>query len=325
MAAGCRRSHLPGARASDVDSARAVSYVGRFAPSPTGALHQGSLAAALASWLDARAHDGKWLVRMEDIDAQRCRPGADAEILRQLAGCGLFPDGPVWWQSQRAAAYETALESLLACGQAYPCACSRTDIEGALRERGHVIEPFGERVYPGTCRAGLGARKPRAWRLRLPDASKCLVRWVDARLGEQVDQVDRSIGDFVLKRADGLWAYQLAVVVDDAAQGVNHVVRGEDLAASTARQILLQRALRLPTPSYFHVPLVLDGHGRKLSKQDGAQPFEPGYQAVYAAAAHLGLSPEGRTLSELLQSLVAQWGPDGRLPLGASVEEDLLR
>ena len=261
---------------------------------------------------------------MEDIDAQRCRPGADAEILRQLAGCALLPDGPVWWQSQRVAAYETALESLLAGGQAYPCACSRTDIEETLREQGYALEPSRERVYPGTCRAGLGARKARAWRLRLPDAPQCLVRWVDARLGEQLDPVDRMTGDFVLKRADGLWAYQLAVVVDDAAQGVNHVVRGEDLAASTARQILLQRALGLPTPSYLHVPLVCDGHGRKLSKQDGAQPFQPGYQAVLAAAMHLGLRPEGRTLGELLQSAVEQWRRDYRQPPSPGSDDDLL-
>ncbi len=307
MVAAFRRLQRPKAHAFHVDAVWAVSYVGRFAPSPTGALHRGSLAAALASWLDARAHNGQWVVRIEDIDAQRSKPGADAEILRQLAGCGLVPDGPVWWQSQRTTAYDAALERLLASGQAYPCGCSRTDIEGALRGQGHEIQPLGERVYPGTCRAGLAGRKARAWRLRLPDADQCLVRWVDARLGERLEQVDRITGDFVLKRADGLWAYQLAVVVDDAAQGVNHVVRGEDLAASTARQILLQRALRLPTPSYLHVPLVRDGHGRKLSKQDGAQPFVPGDQAVCAAATHLGLRPAGKTLGELLQSSVAQW------------------
>lgn len=261
---------------------------------------------------------------MEDIDARRCRPGADAEILRQLAGCALLPDGPVWWQSQRAAAYETALESLLACGQAYPCACSRTDIEETLHVQGYALEPSRERAYPGTCRAGLGARKARAWRLRLPDGPHCLVRWVDARLGEQIDQVDRMTGDFVLKRADGLWAYQLAVVVDDAAQGVNHVVRGEDLAASTARQILLQRALRLPTPSYLHVRLVCDDLGRKLSKQDGAQPFQAGYQAVLAAATHLGLRPEGCTLGELLQSAVNQWHRDYRQLPSLGSDDNLL-
>jgi len=247
-------------------------YIGRFAPSPTGLLHAGSLVAALASWLDTRAHGGQWRVRIEDVDTPRCVAGAGEAILGQLAACGLLPDGEVWWQSQRGEAYAAALQQLVAAGLAYPCGCSRQDILNALAAQGALPPRHGERVYPGTCRNGLHGKPARAWRLRCEPAG--LLRWQDRRLGAQAQDLCAEVGDFVLKRADGLWAYQLAVVVDDAAQQVSDVVRGEDLADNTPRQIHLQRALGLPTPRYLHTPLVLAEDGQKLSKQNGAQPLK---------------------------------------------------
>lgn len=245
---------------------------GRFAPSPTGPLHDGSLVAAIASWLDARARGGRWLVRIEDVDLPRCLPGMADVILGQLAACGLLPDEPPWFQSQRGSAYQAALERLIASGWAYPCACSRRDIERALAAQGATSPRHQERVYPGTCRGGLGGRPARAMRQRTIDAAgvPMVIDWHDRRLGPQRQNVAQAVGDFVIRRADGCWAYQLAVVVDDAAQGVTHVVRGEDLADNTARQVVLQRALGLPTPSYLHTPLVRGPDGEKLSKQNGA-------------------------------------------------------
>ena len=266
-----------------------TGYVGRFAPSPTGLLHAGSLVAALASWLDVRAHQGRWLVRIEDVDTPRCIPGAGEQILNQLARCGMVPDGPVLWQSQRGEIYQQALDQLIAQGLAYPCGCSRKDIEAAQTsptERHHA------QVYPGTCRAGLNGKPARAWRLNVQAVRKArglpaVTRWTDRRLGEQAEDVEKEVGDFVLRRADGLWAYQLAVVVDDAAQGVTDVVRGEDLADNTARQIVLQQALGLPTPRYMHTPLVLGANGEKLSKQNGAQALDlTDPQAALTKAAH---------------------------------------
>jgi glutamyl-Q tRNA(Asp) synthetase len=281
-------------------------YVGRFAPSPTGPLHAGSLVAALASWLDARAHAGRWLLRVEDVDAPRCVAGADALIARQLADCGLLADAPPWRQSTRGAAYAQALAQLAAAGRVYPCGCSRSDIARALRAQGRALEAGAELPYPGSCRGGCSRPDgPRAQRLRLPDDAR--VRWVDRRLGERVEDVAATVGDFVLRRADGLWAYQLAVVVDDAAQGVTDVVRGADLAASTARQLLLQRALGVPSPRHLHVALVHDAHGRKLSKSDSAAPLIPGPAALRDACAHLALTPQGGSCAELLASAVAQW------------------
>jgi len=278
-------------------------YRGRFAPSPTGALHAGSLVAALASWLDARAHGGQWLVRMEDVDTPRCVPGANQEILRQLTACGLVSDEPVLWQSQRSAAYQTALDRLIAAGLAYPCGCTRKDIELAWAEQGLSRERHAELVYPGTCRAGLNGKPARAWRLNVAAASarhslETPLHWSDRRLGQQQQDVLREVGDFVLRRADGLWAYQLAVVVDDAAQGISHIVRGEDLADNTARQIVLQRALDVPTPSYLHTPLVCGPNGEKLSKQNGAQALDVSdpLAALNGAARVLGL-PEHVALS----------------------------
>ena len=262
-------------------------YRGRFAPSPTGPLHAGSLVAALASWLDARAHGGTWLVRIEDVDTPRCVPGGAELILAQLAACGLLPDEAPWWQSQRGTAYATALQTLLDRGLAYGCACTRKDIDDAWAAQGVTHQRFGERVYPGTCRNGLQGRPRRAVRLRADGQ----VHWHDRCLGPQQQDVGAAVGDFVLQRADGLWAYQLAVVVDDAAQGVTHVVRGQDLADNTARQILLQRALGVPTPAYLHTPLVLAADGHKLSKQNGAQALDltRPVASLQAAAAVLGL------------------------------------
>ena len=271
--------------------------MGRFAPSPTGALHAGSLVAALASWLDARAHGGRWLVRIEDVDTPRCVPGASERILSQLADCGLIPDEPPVYQSQRGAFYQAALDRLVADGRAYPCACSRKDIEQALAAQGGGRERHGERVYPGTCRGGLHGRPARAWRFLTQGAAP--VAWQDRRPGAQSQDVEREVGDFVLRRSDGLWAYQLAVVVDDAAQGVTDVVRGEDLADNTARQILLQRALGLPTPRYLHTPLVRGADGDKLSKQNGAQPLDT--RAPLACLRQAGLAL-GLGLEEVTQN-----------------------
>lgn len=254
-------------------------YVGRFAPSPTGPLHMGSLVAAVASHDDARAHGGRWLVRIEDVDGPRCLPQATQTILTQLQALGLQADGPVLVQSQRHAIYQQALQQLIHKGWAYPCACSRSDIERALLATGVNPQRHASAVYPGTCRQGLGQKMGRAWRLNVSQVMQDLgleavLDWVDRGMGPQSQDVVNEVGDFVLRRADGCWAYQLAVVVDDADQGVSDVVRGADLLDNTARQILLQRALGLPTPRYLHVPLVLAANGEKLSKQNGAQALD---------------------------------------------------
>jgi glutamyl-Q tRNA(Asp) synthetase len=289
-----------------------ATYRGRFAPSPTGPLHAGSLVAALASWLDARAHGGRWLVRMEDVDTPRCVPGADALILQQLAACGLVSDEPVLAQSQRGAFYQQALDRLIEHGHAYPCGCSRKDIETALMARGLARERHHAAVYPGTCRperGGLQGKRARAWRFAV-DPERGALHWTDRRLGAQKQDVTTAVGDFILKRADGLWAYQLAVVVDDAAQGITHVVRGEDLADNTPRQILLQQALGLPTPTYLHTPLVLGANGEKLSKQNGAQALDVSdpFAALRQAAHVLGLPPaSGHSVPEALGHWAAAW------------------
>jgi glutamyl-Q tRNA(Asp) synthetase len=284
-----------------------LPYVGRFAPSPTGPLHAGSLVAALASWLDARAHGGQWLVRIEDVDTPRCVPGADLLILQQLATCGLVPDAPVMWQSQRGDAYQAALDTLIAKGWAYPCGCSRKEIEDAQALMGHTRERHTAAVYPGTCRDGLNGKVARAWRLNVQRVIDDLqldtpLAWHDRLLSTQQQDIAQDVGDFVLRRADGLWAYQLAVVVDDAAQGITHIVRGADLTDNTARQIVLQRALGLPTPSYMHTPLVLGENGEKLSKQNGAEALSLSnpLAALNAAAALLHLEPESGSVSDAL-------------------------
>jgi glutamyl-Q tRNA(Asp) synthetase len=254
-------------------------------------LHAGSLAAALASWLDARAHGGTWLVRIEDVDTPRCIAGMDHYILGQMARCGLIPDATPLVQSLRLAAYGTALQQLIVTKQAYACACTRKDIEIALTRLGHAPTRHAELLYPGTCRQGLNGRGARSWRFLTRDIP---VFWKDRRLGEQQQNVALEVGDFVIKRADGLFAYQLSVVVDDAMQGISHIVRGEDLTDNTARQIALQQALGLPTPRYLHTPLVLAADGQKLSKQNGAAEVDTGTEAaalgsLFKAAAALGL------------------------------------
>ena len=287
--------------------------IGRFAPPPTGPLHAGSLVAALASWLDARAQGGRWLVRIEDVDTPRCVSGAGETILQQLARCGLTSDGEVLWQSQRAEVYQQALDRLIARGLAYPCGCSRKDIEAA---QASPTTRHKAQIYPGTCRHGLNGRQPRAWRLnvqavRAACGLPAVTHWTDRRLGPQSEDVAQEVGDFVLRRADGLWAYQLAVVVDDAAQGITDVVRGEDLADNTARQIVLQKALDLPTPRYLHTPLVRGANGEKLSKQNGAAPLDLAapLTALNAAARVLGLPPaaEDATPVAALQGWIAPW------------------
>jgi len=287
-----------------------MAYRGRFAPSPTGPLHAGSLVAALASWLDARAHGGAWLVRIEDIDTPRCVPGADEAILTQLARCGLLPDESPVWQSRRSALYESALCRLVAAGQAYPCACTRSDIARLLAASGRPHGRHEEWIYPGTCRpehGGLGDRPGRAVRLKVPVGPP--VEWVDRRIGPQSQDVAREVGDFVLHRADGVWAYQLAVVVDDAAQGITDVVRGEDLVGNTARQIVLQRLLAVPTPAYLHTPLVRGADGEKLSKQSGAQALDLSrpIEALESAGAFLGIAAPAHDLAGWLAGAVAQW------------------
>jgi glutamyl-Q tRNA(Asp) synthetase len=320
-------------------------YIGRFAPSPTGPLHAGSLVAALASWLDARVNQGQWLVRIEDVDGTRCRPGLDRVILDQLAACGLYGDQPPVYQSHRSNDYQQALNTLVAHGLAYPCGCTRKDIALNLEQGGEGKPRHGELIYPGTCRSGLQGKAARAWRLATavcmekhpdvhvnkayqainyiafetppsdnPGDNACLVRWYDRRLGPQQQDVASQVGDFVLKRADGCFAYQLAVVVDDAAQGITDVVRGQDLADNTARQILLQRALGLPTPRYLHTPLVLGANGEKLSKQNGAASIntttpQAACDEIRTAARRLGLpvSTDDSTQDDRAE-WVAAWG-----------------
>jgi glutamyl-Q tRNA(Asp) synthetase len=283
-----------------------AAYRGRFAPSPTGPLHAGSLVAALASWLDARAQGGAWLVRIEDVDTPRCSAAAAHTILGQLDACGLRADEAPLWQSSRSAAYEAALQTLLTAGLAYPCGCTRSEIEAHWQGLGVARQPGAERIYPGTCRNGLHGKPARATRFR----AHGVIDWTDRRLGPQRQDLAREVGDFVLRRADGLWAYQLAVVVDDAAQGITQIVRGEDLADNTARQIALQRALQLPTPVYLHTPLVLAPDGNKLSKQNGAQPLElhDPVAALRAAGEVLGLPRlQAGTPSAWLQHAVPLW------------------
>ena len=260
-------------------------YRGRFAPSPTGPLHFGSLVAACGSFLEARTRGGEWRLRIEDLDQPRCSPAAAEAILRSLEAFGFDWDGEVVWQSRRADTYEAALAALKAAGLAYPCACTRRELADSL------LAPDGATIYPGTCRDGLApGRSPRAWRLRVGAARIC---FDDAVQGPIECELAREVGDFVLRRADGIHAYQLAVVVDDAEAGITDVVRGADLLASTARQIHLQRCLGLPTPRYAHLPVAVDANGDKLSKQTLATPLVDADQvlALHAAFRFLGQTP----------------------------------
>lgn len=277
-------------------------YTGRFAPSPTGPLHFGSLVAALAGWLDARRAGGRWLLRMEDLDRPRVIPGAADAILRQLESCGLGWDGAIVRQSERLARYEEALRTL--SPRCYPCGCTRRELEDS------ALAIDGSRIYPGTCRRGLPPGKAaRALRLRTDGEP---IVFVDRVQGELVQNVEAEVGDFVLKRADGQIAYQLAVVVDDAAQGVTDVVRGADLLDSTARQILLQRLLGAATPRYLHVPVATNAAGEKLSKQTRAPDAGPA--DLPRALSFLGMPPPKDVAgADLLAWAIAQWDPS-RIP-----------
>jgi glutamyl-Q tRNA(Asp) synthetase len=293
-----------------------MRYRGRFAPSPTGPLHFGSLVAALASYLDARAHQGEWLVRIEDIDRPREVPGAADLILRTLETFGFEWDGEIAYQSKRDPLYRDYAESLRELDLLYACGCSRKEwrqqarmgVEGA--------------IYPGICRNGLPeGKQARAERVRTGDK---LIELNDAVQGQLRQSLARDVGDFIIRRADGLYAYQFAVVIDDACQGVSHVVRGADLLLSTPRQVYLQSLLRFPTPRYAHIPLALDESGRKLSKQYAAQPVDAARPAaaLHAALAHLGqpaCADETDNPHEILDWALTHWDRS-RIPPSASIK-----
>lgn len=294
-------------------STRTAPYVGRFAPSPTGPLHAGSLVAAVASYLDARYHDGTWLVRIEDIDEGRTVAGAAEGILALLDALGMHADGEIVWQSRRKHLYQAAAERI--AQDTYPCGCNRREIADSRLG----FAPDGAAIYPGTCRHGLGpGRSMRSLRVRVPEAGQDEITFIDRFAGSNTQHLTTDSGDFVLKRADGFWAYQLAVVVDDWEQGVTDVVRGADLLDSTPRQIFLQRLLGAPTPRYLHVPVVRNANGEKLSKQTGALAVtaddEPAaVAALLAAASALGLELNpalgpGATRAAFWHAAVPAWG-----------------
>ncbi|TYO98527.1 glutamyl-Q tRNA(Asp) synthetase [Geothermobacter ehrlichii] len=298
---------------------RTTEYVGRFAPSPTGPLHFGSLVAAVGSYCLARQAGGRWLLRMEDLDRPRVVPGAADEILRGLETCGLEWDGEVLWQSRRDERYRAVIEALRRRGLVFDCGCSRREILASAPHPGEEGP-----VYPGTCRFGLPAgRKPRALRLRVPDE---VVGFCDGLFGPQEQHLLTAVGDFVLKRADGLFAYQLAVVVDDHDSGVNQVVRGADLLGSTPRQIYLHQCLGWPHPRYLHLPLALAADGQKLSKRHGALPLRPRAAGRWLAAALEFLGQKvpaelrGAPPAEILAWGVAHFARE-RLPREAAVPD----
>ena len=283
-------------------------YRGRFAPSPTGPLHFGSLVAAIGSYLDAKHHNGTWLVRMEDLDVPRCIPGAADDILHTLEAFGLHWDEPVIYQSQRTGAYEDALQQLQALGAVYPCCCTRKEIADS------ALHGIDGQIYPGPCRNGVPAgREGRAWRLRTDDQP---VEFDDALQGHLSQRLESEIGDFVVKRADGLFAYQLAVVVDDAFQGITHVVRGTDLLYSTPRQIYLQHLLGLPATAYLHLPIAVNARGEKLGKQTLAQPVEKHNAAatLFDALLFLHQQPPAELrngdVESILHWAIANWRPE---------------
>jgi len=288
-------------------------YRGRFAPSPSGPLHAGSLVAALASRLDALAHRGEWLLRIEDLDSPRNAPGAVESILGNLQAFGFRWDDPVVYQSRRQSAkdspYARAFDHLVAQGLVYPCACSRKEIADSISHRpadGMTIP--APAVYPGTCRDGLpNGRTARAWRMR---CGHRIISFEDRWQGRISQDLQLEVGDFVLRRADGAWAYQLAVVVDDAEQGITDVVRGADLIDSTPRQILLQDALGLTTPRYLHVPVLVNSQGEKLSKQTGADALDPARALLqlHDAARHLGLKAvRAETVGDFWEQATRNW------------------
>ncbi len=288
-----------------------TSYIGRFAPSPTGPLHLGSLVAAMASYLDAKAHHGQWLVRIEDIDRDRNVPGADEHILASLQRCGMQWDNEVTWQTRREHLYDAALVQL--AEHIYPCGCSRREIADSQTSLGLI--PNATLVYPGTCRAGLAPGKvPRALRLRTPQHPHHVIGFEDRWHGHVEQDITATVGDFVIRRADGFWAYQLAVVVDDGAQGITDIVRGADLLDSTPRQLYLQELLGLPHPRYLHVPVVANADGEKLSKQTGAQAFDNGASAagllaasLQPAARFLGLDVHADSIPAFWRAAIPAW------------------
>lgn len=278
---------------------------GRFAPSPTGPLHFGSLVAAVGSFLDARRRGGEWLLRMEDLDRPRCQDGAANDILRTLEAFGFEWDGEVVWQSRRSTAYADALERLRDAGRVFACACTRRELADS------ALAPDGAPVYPGTCRLGLPpGRGLRADRLRVGQACIAFDDGVQGRLTQNLAE---EVGDFVLLRADGFFAYQLAVVVDDSEQGITQVVRGADLLDSTPRQILLQQLLGWPTPTYAHLPVAIDASGEKLSKQTRAAPLDATrtIPSLLAALRFLDQAPPAElaeaSLSEFWRWAIAHW------------------
>jgi glutamyl-Q tRNA(Asp) synthetase len=337
------------------------NYCGRFAPSPTGPLHFGSLVAAVGSYLDAKHHQGKWLVRIEDLDTSRTVKGTADEILGTLEAYGLHWDEEIIYQSQRTVAYEEAFHRLKEAGAVYPCACSRKEIADS------ALYGIDGQIYPGSCRNGLPSGKTaRAWRVRtdhqllppcrggersegaigmgveqqenkvstptlalplqgggdvapngsLGPSNEGIIEFNDALQGRITQHLEREIGDFVVNRADGLFAYQLAVVVDDAAQGITHVVRGADLFYSTPRQIYLQRLLGLPTPAYMHLPVAVNAQGEKLSKQTHAQPVENSNAAstLFDALVFLRQQPPVALrlskVEHILAWAISNWKPD---------------
>ena len=281
------------------------TYRGRFAPSPTGPLHFGSLVAAVASYLEARTRAGEWLVRMEDLDTPRVVPGATDEILRALDACGMPWDGAIVYQSKRTDAYHAELHRLRASGLVYPCACSRREIADS------AVNGIEGPVYPGTCRTGLAPGKTmRAVRIKTSGAQ---IAFDDNLQGRVQQNLETDIGDFVLLRADHVYAYQLAVVVDDAEQGITDIVRGADLLDSTPRQIYLQQLLKFATPRYCHMPVVVNAAGEKLSKQTLAAPVDPAQPvtALFAALRFLGQQPPAAlanaNVSEFWAWAIANW------------------
>lgn len=276
-----------------------MSYRGRFAPSPTGLLHAGSLVAAVGSWLCARVAGGQWLVRMEDIDPPREAPGSAAAMLATLPMFGLVADEPVIYQSSRIAAYDAAFEQLRQADLLFPCWCSRSDLVAAAGLH-----------RDGRCTAPADPSRASAWRIRVPNED---IAFIDALQGPQRQRLRDEVGDFVIRRVEGFYSYQLACVVDDAWQGISEVVRGSDLLDSTPRQIWLQRCLGLPTPRYLHLPLVLDSQGRKLSKSERSlevDPTEP-LHSLRRALSFLGVTPDAKAVdaSDLLYAALAQFDP----------------
>ena len=287
-------------------------YIGRFAPSPSGPLHMGSLVAAMASYLDAKVHQGTWLLRIEDLDYDRNVDGADAAILATLQRCGMAWDGEATWQSRRLPLYQAALKRLQDDGLVYACGCSRKEIHDSVLQAG--LPKSGAAVYPGTCRHGLAPGKAaRALRLRVPQAPAAY-GFVDRWHGAQQQDVAEEVGDFIVLRGDGYWAYQLAVVVDDGDQGMTDIVRGADLLDSTPRQLYLQDVLGLTHPRYLHVPVVNNDLGEKLSKQTGALAFDTGtpaldllQSALLPAARFLGFDLRADSLDDFWRQAVPAW------------------